>query len=60
MAQSSFPFQAVDTTETQFSQWDRHIITNGRSSVNGVTKQAWLDRVAEINAAHPYPEKPEA
>lgn len=27
---------------------------------DGVTKQAWLDRVAEINAAHPYPEKPEA
>lgn len=36
MAQSSFPFQAVDTTETQFSQWARHIITNGRSGVNGV------------------------
>lgn len=35
MAQSSFPFQAVDTTETQFSQWARHIITNGRSGVNG-------------------------
>jgi hypothetical protein len=25
---------------------------------DGVTKQAWLDRVAEINAAHPYPEPP--
>lgn len=36
MAQSSFPFQAVDTTETQFSQWARHIITNGRSGVNGI------------------------
>ncbi len=25
---------------------------------DGVTKQQWLDRVAEINAAHPYPEPP--
>ena len=25
---------------------------------DGVTKQAWLDRIAEINAAHPYPEPP--
>lgn len=25
---------------------------------DGVTKQAWLDRVAEINAAYPYPEPP--
>lgn len=25
---------------------------------DGVTKQAWLDRVAEINAAFPYPEPP--
>lgn len=36
MAQSSFPFQAVDTTETQFSQWARHILSGGRSGVNGV------------------------
>lgn len=36
MAESSFPFQAVDTTETQFSQWSRHIIHGGRSGVNGV------------------------
>lgn len=36
MAQSSFPFQAVDTTETQFSQWARHIVSNGRSGINGV------------------------
>lgn len=25
---------------------------------DGVTKQAWLDRIAEINAAYPYPEPP--
>lgn len=36
MTQSSFPFQAVDTTETQFSQWGRHIVSGGRSGVNGV------------------------
>jgi hypothetical protein len=36
MAQTSWPFQAVDTTETQFSQWARHIIRGGRSGVNGV------------------------
>lgn len=36
MAQSSFPFEAVDTTETQFSQWARHIISGGRSGVNGI------------------------
>lgn len=36
MAQSSFPFQAVDTTETQFSQWGRHLTKGGRSGVNGV------------------------
>jgi hypothetical protein len=24
MAQSSFPFEGIDTTETQFSQWARH------------------------------------
>lgn len=35
MAQTSWPFQAVDTTETQFSQWARHIIRGGRSGVNG-------------------------
>ena len=27
---------------------------------DGVTKQAWLDRVAEINAAYPYPTPPES
>ena len=36
MAQTSWPFQAVDTTETQFSQWARHITKGGRSGVNGV------------------------
>ena len=25
---------------------------------DGVTKQAWLDRVAAINEAYPYPEPP--
>lgn len=42
MAQSSFPFQAVDTTETQFSQWARHIIHGGRSGVNGVPNDTTL------------------
>jgi hypothetical protein len=36
MAQTSWPFQAVDTTETQFSQWARHIASGGRSGVNGI------------------------
>lgn len=36
MAQTSWPFQAVDTTETQFSQWARHIASAGRSGVNGI------------------------
>lgn len=32
MAQSSFPFEGIDTTETQFSQWARHF----NSGVNDV------------------------
>ena len=36
MAQSSWPFQGVDTTETQYSRLLRHIATNGRSGVNGL------------------------
>lgn len=36
MTQTSWPFQNVDTTETQFSQWARHIASGGRSGVNGI------------------------
>lgn len=36
MTQTSWPFQGVDTTETQYSRLLRHVLTNGRSGVNGV------------------------
>lgn len=43
---------APDGSDALFMKYQR--------AEDGVTKQAWLDRIAEINAAHPYPEKPEA
>lgn len=36
MTQSSWPFQGVDTTETQYSRTLRHLVPFGRSGVNGV------------------------
>ena len=36
MAQTSWPFAGVDATETMYSRLLRHIISNGRSGVNGV------------------------
>lgn len=36
MAQSSWPFQGVDTSETQYSRILRHIVGFGRAGVNGV------------------------
>ena len=43
-------YTAPDGSDALFMKFQR--------SEDGVTKQAWLDRVAEINAAHPYPEPP--
>lgn len=43
---------APDGSDALFMKYQR--------AEDGVTKQQWLYRVAEINAAHPYPEKPEA
>lgn len=42
---------APDGSDALFMKYQRN--------EDGVTKQAWLDRVAEINAAHPYPVKAE-
>lgn len=36
MTQSSWPFQGVDTTETQYSRILRHIVGFGRAGVNGI------------------------
>ena len=41
---------APDGSDALFMKYQRN--------EDGITKQAWLDRVAEINAAHPYPEPP--
>lgn len=41
---------APDGSDALFMKYQR--------AEDGITKQAWLDRVAEINAAHPYPEAP--
>jgi hypothetical protein len=35
MAQSSFPFESIDTTETQFSQWARNIGEGVKGSLAG-------------------------
>lgn len=45
-------YTAPDGSDALFMKYSR--------SEDGVTKQAWLDRIAEINAAHPYPEPPKA
>lgn len=36
MTQSSWPFQGVDTSETQYSRILRHIVGFGRAGVNGL------------------------
>lgn len=41
---------AADGSDALFMKFQRN--------EDGVTKQAWLDRIAEINAAYPYPEEP--
>lgn len=43
-------YVAPDGSDALFMKFQRN--------EDGVTKQQWLDRVAEINAAHPYPEPP--
>lgn len=43
-------YTAPDGSDALFMKFQRN--------EDGVTKQAWLDRIAEINAAHPYPEPP--
>lgn len=43
-------YTAPDGSDALFMKYSRQ--------EDGITKQAWLDRVAEINAAHPYPEQP--
>ena len=40
---------APDGSDALFMKYQR--------AEDGITKQAWLDRVAEINAAHPDPVK---
>jgi hypothetical protein len=47
MAQSSWPFQGVDTTETQYSRLLRHILKNGRSGVNGLPGDNNLKVIAD-------------
>jgi hypothetical protein len=47
MAQTSFPFEGVDTTETQFSQWARHI----NSGVNDAPTGAALSVAAGTGLA---------
>lgn len=42
---------APDGSDALFMKYQR--------AEDGITKQQWLDRVAEINAAHPYPVKAE-
>lgn len=49
-AQRHAAYIAPDGSDALFMKFQR--------SEDGVTKQAWLDRVAEINAAYPYPEPP--
>lgn len=43
-------YTAPDGSDALFMKYQRQ--------EDGVTKQAWLDRVAEINAQYPYPEPP--
>lgn len=43
-------YTAPDGSDAIFMKFQRN--------EDGITKQAWLDRVAEINAQYPYPEKP--
>lgn len=43
-------YTAPDGSDVLFMKYQRR--------EDGVTKQAWLDRVAEINALYPYPEPP--
>lgn len=45
-------YTAPDGSDALFMKYQRQ--------EDGVTKQAWLDRIAEINAAHPYPEPSKA
>ena len=45
-------YTAPDGSDALFMKYSRN--------EDGVTKQAWLDRVAEINALYPYPEPPKA
>lgn len=47
MAQTSWPFQGVDTTETQYSRLLRHVVTNGRSGVNGLPGDNNLKVIAD-------------
>lgn len=47
MTQTSWPFQGVDTTETQYSRLLRHIVTNGRSGVNGLPGDNNLKVIAD-------------
>jgi hypothetical protein len=35
MAQSSYPFDNIDTTETQFSYWAKNLSGNGYGGVSG-------------------------
>lgn len=49
-AQRHAAYTAPDGSDALFMKFQRQ--------EDGVTKQAWLDRIAEINAAHPYPESP--
>lgn len=43
MAQTSWPFETIDTTETQFSQWARHI----GEGVNGTPGSTYLEPYAD-------------
>lgn len=43
-------YTAPDGSDALYMKWQRN--------EDGVTKQQWLDRIAEINAANPYPEPP--
>lgn len=49
-AQRHAAYIATDGSDALFMKFQRQ--------EDGVTKQAWLDRIAEINEANPYPEPP--
>lgn len=51
MAQSSFPFEGIDTTETQFSQWARHFNSGVDDEPTGTSLQVSAGTGLAVNVA---------